>query len=116
MNAPPHLATMPGGRFAWCAIVSGTYHEFGREDRDDLKSTAVFDYPAYFPGSPALLEPRPLRRIEAVWLSSFFRQQALNLTPPLGLLFREEKPLEACNIKAFQVGGRHFPPPHLKRQ
>lgn len=48
-DVPSSLATLPGGRVAWHAIVRGSDVVFGLSERDDVDLKATADYSAVLP-------------------------------------------------------------------
>src|SRR5277367_6479732 len=48
-DVPSPLATLPGGRVAWHAIVRGSDVVFALSDRDDVDLKATADYGAVLP-------------------------------------------------------------------
>ena len=48
-DVPSSLATLPGGRVAWHAIVRGSEVLFGLSERDDVDLKATADYGAVLP-------------------------------------------------------------------
>jgi hypothetical protein len=48
-GVPDDLATMPGGRTAWCATIRGGQVTFEREEHDDVDVKNVADYESVLP-------------------------------------------------------------------